>query len=200
MGVFYGAAAAEAQAMSGRHVYVVGGANSAGQAAVHLSRYADQVTLVVRRATLSETMSAYLVREIEASATIQVLYGTEVVDGEGEDRLTGLTLRDRASGAATTVPAEALFVLIGAAPRTSWLPASVVRDVDGFVLTGTDLMGSGGPPTGWPLERRPLMFETSLPGVFAIGDVRHGSVKRVASAVGAGSVAVRLLHDYLDTV
>jgi thioredoxin reductase (NADPH) len=166
---------------------------------VHLSRYADKVTLVVRRSTLGETMSAYLVREIEASPTIQVLCGTEVVDGEGEDRLTGLTLRDRDSGAASTVPAEALFVLIGAEPHTSWLPDSVLRDAEGFVLTGADLMVHGSPPSGWPLERQPLMFETSVPGVFAIGDVRHGSVKRMASAVGEGSVAVRLLHDYLET-
>jgi thioredoxin reductase (NADPH) len=105
-----------------------------------------------------------------------------------------------ASGAATTVPAEALFVLIGAEPHAAWLPDSVVRDVEGFVLTGADLLAPGGPPPGWPLERRPLMFETSVPGVFAIGDVRHGSVKRVASAVGEGSVAIRLLHAYLDTV
>ena len=200
MGVFYGAAAAEAQAMSGRHVHVVGGANSAGQAAVHLSRYADKVSLVVRRSTLGETMSAYLVRQIEASPTIQVLYGTEVVDGHGDGRLTGLTLRDRSSGAATTVPGEALFVLIGAEPHTAWLPDSIVRDIEGFVLTGSDLLVPGDSPSGWPLERRPLMFETSMPGVFAIGDVRHGSVKRVASAVGEGSGAVRLLHDYLDTV
>ena len=200
MGVFYGAAAAEAQAMSGQHVYVVGGANSAGQAAVHLSRYADKVTLVVRRSTLHETMSAYLVREIEASPTIQVRYGSEVVDGRGEDRLTGLTLRDRTTGAATTVPAGALFVLIGAEPHTAWLPDSVLRDTEGFLLTGADLLVAGGPPPGWPLERPPMMFETSVPGVFAVGDVRHGSIKRVASAVGDGSVAVRLLHDYLDTV
>lgn len=199
-GVFYGAAAAEAQAMSGRHVYVVGGANSAGQAAVHLSRYADEVTLVVRRSTLTETMSAYLVREIEASPRIQVRYGCEVVDGQGEDRLTGLTLWDRTSGAAATVSAEALFVLIGAEPHTSWLPDSVLRDTDGFVMTGADLLVHAGRPPSWPLERSPMMFETSVPGVFAIGDVRHGSVKRVASAVGEGSVAVRLLHDYLDTV
>jgi thioredoxin reductase (NADPH) len=123
-----------------------------------------------------------------------------VADGQGEDRLTGLTLRDRTSGAATAVSAEALFVLIGAEPHTAWLPDSVLRDAEGFLLTGADLPVAGGPPSGWPLERPPMMFETSVPGVFAVGDVRHGSVKRVASAVGEGSVAVRLLHDYLDTV
>jgi thioredoxin reductase (NADPH) len=149
-GVFYGAAAAEAQAMSGRHVYVVGGANSAGQAAVHLSRYADEVTLVVRRPRLTETMSAYLVREIEALPRIRVRYGCEVVDGRGEDRLTGLTLRDRTSGAAVAVPAGALFVLIGAEPHTGWLPDSVRRDTDGFVLTGVDLLMRGGSAVGLP--------------------------------------------------
>jgi thioredoxin reductase (NADPH) len=197
-GVFYGAAASEAQAMRGEQVFVVGGGNAAGQAAVHLARYADKVTLLVRRSTLAETMSDYLVQELQATPNIGVRYHTETVAGHGDGRLTGLTLRDRTSGATETVPATALFVLIGAEPHTDWLPEAIRRDRWGFVLTGTDLLQDGWPPVGWPLERPPMLFETSLPGVFAVGDVRHGSIKRVASAVGEGSVAVRLVHEYLS--
>jgi thioredoxin reductase (NADPH) len=197
-GVFYGAAASEAQAMQGEQVYVVGGGNSAGQAAVHLARYAAQVILLVRRSTLAETMSDYLVQELQATPNIAVRYRTETVAGHGDGRLTGLTLKDRTSGATETVPATALFVLIGAEPHTDWLPEAIRRDRWGFVLTGTDLLQDGRPPVGWPLDRPPMLFETSLPGVFAVGDVRHGSIKRVASAVGEGSVAVRLVHEYLS--
>ncbi len=193
-GVFYGAAASEARALAGERVYVVGGANSAGQAALHLARYAAAVTLVVRRATLTDTMSDYLVRQIATTANLTVLHGVEVTGGEGEGRLTAVVLRDRGSGDTRTVPAAALFVLIGAEPRTSWLPAAVRRDERGFVLTGPDL---GAAPVGWSLPRAPMLFETSVPGVFAVGDVRHGSVKRVASSVGEGSVAIRMVHDHL---
>jgi thioredoxin reductase (NADPH) len=184
--------------MRGQEVYVVGGANSAGQAAVHLARYAARVTMLVRGASLAESMSDYLIREIQAAPNIDVRYHTEAVDGHGNGHLTALTLKDRTTGTTETVPASALFILIGAEPHTDWLPETIRRDQWGFVLTGTDLLGDGRPPAGWPLERPPMLFETSLPGVFAVGDVRHGSVKRVASAVGEGSVAIRLVHEYLS--
>ena len=197
VGVFYGASS-EAQAMKGQRVYVVGGDNSAGQAAVHLAKYAAQVTMLVRGSTLAASMSHYLIREIEATPNIVVRYRTEAVDGRGDGRLTALTLKDRTSEITEAVPATALFVLIGAEPHTDWLPETIRRDRWGFVLTGTDLLEEGRLPAGWPLERPPMPFETSLPGVFAVGDVRLGSVKRVASAVGEGSVAIRLIHEYLS--
>jgi thioredoxin reductase (NADPH) len=196
MGVFYGAATAEAQAMADQDVYVVGGANSAGQAAVHLARYAARVTMVVRRPNLAETMSDYLVRQVQTTPNITVLPSTEVLDGHGDGHLTGLVLADRASGTSRTVPATALFVLIGAQPHTAWLPAAIQRDRNGFIRTCTDLV-AGGPADASPRRRPPLPFETSMPGVFAVGDVRAGSIKRVASSVGEGSVVIRLLHDYL---
>ncbi len=198
VGVFYGAAASEAPAMRGQEVYVVGGANSAGQAAVHLAKYAARVTMLVRADSLARAMSDYLIREIEGTPNIDVRCRTEVVDGQGDGRLTALTLTDRGSGLTETAPATALFILIGAEPHTDWLPDSIRRDRWGFVLTGADLLTDGRLPAGWPLERPPMPFETSLPGVFAVGDVRHGSIKRVASAVGEGSVAIRLIHDYLS--
>ena len=197
--VFYGAAATEAQAMRGEQVFVVGGGNSAGQAAVHLARYAAQVTVLVRGSTLAETMSDYLVRELEATPNIAVHYRTEAVAGHGEGSLTGLTVKDRSSAATETVPAAAVFVLIGAEPHTGWLPPAIRRDRWGFVVTGTDLLGGDGRPSAeWPLERPPMLLETSLPRVFAAGDVRHGSIKRVASAVGEGSAAIRAIHQYLS--
>jgi thioredoxin reductase (NADPH) len=197
-GVFYGAAASEAQAMEGEQVFVVGGGNSAGQAAVHLARYAVQVTLLVRGPTLAQTMSDYLVRELEATPNIAVRYRTEAVAGHGDGRLTGLILEDRATGMIETVPATALFVLIGAEPDTGWLPQAVGRDRWGFVVTGDDVLEGGRSLAGWPLDRPPMLLETGLPGVFAAGDVRHGSIKRVASAVGEGSTAVRLIHQHLS--
>jgi thioredoxin reductase (NADPH) len=197
-GVFYGAAASEAQAMESQQVYVVGGANSAGQAAVHLARYASHVTMLVRGSSLAATMSDYLVRELEGTPNVTVRLGVEVVGGRGDGWLTGLTLRDRRSGATETVPAAALFVLIGAQPHTGWLPQAVQRDRWGFVVTGNDLLRDGTPLPGWPLERPPMLFESSVPGVFAVGDVRQGSIKRVAAAVGEGSVAIQLVHQYLN--
>jgi thioredoxin reductase (NADPH) len=197
-GVFYGAAASEAPAMRGREVYVVGGANSAGQAAVYLARYAARVRMLVRGASLAEAMSDYLVREIEAAPNIVVRYQIEVVDGHGNGHLTALTLKDRTTGTTETVPATALFILIGAEPHTDWLPEPIRRDRWGFVLTGTDLLEDGRPPASWPLDRPPMPLETSLPGVLAVGDVRHGSIKRVASAVGEGAIAIRLIHEYLS--
>jgi thioredoxin reductase (NADPH) len=196
-GVFYGAAATEGRAVKDREVFVVGGANSAGQAAVHLARYAAQVTVLVRGQSLADTMSDYLIREIESAPNIAVRYKVAVTGGAGRSRLESLTLTDLQTGAAETVAAAALFVLIGAEPRTQWLPATVRRDQPGFVLTGNDLLENGRPQADWPLQRMPMFLESSLPGVFAVGDVRHGSVKRVASAVGEGSIAIRLVHDHL---
>ena len=197
VGVFYGAATSEAQAMKGREVFVVGGANSAGQAAVHLATYAAKVTMLVRGRSLAESMSEYLVKEIAGTPNITVRHNTVVTGGAGTGRLESLTFLDQMSGVTETVPAAAVFVLIGAEPRTQWLPDDIRRDRWGFVVTGTDLMAGGHPPDGWPLQRPPMLLESSLPGVFAVGDVRCGSVKRVASAVGEGSVAIRLIHDYL---
>ena len=196
-GVFYGAAGSEARAMRGEDVFVVGAGNSAGQAAIHLSAYAASVTIVTIDQRLGEFMSDYLVQKIEATPNITVVLDTEVVEGHGRQRLEGLTLRDRHAGATRTVPASAVFVLIGAEPRTDWLEGVVERDERGYVLTGRDLQGDGRVPGGWPLERPPLSLETSLPGVFAAGDVRYRSIKRVASAVGEGSIAVQLVHEYL---
>jgi thioredoxin reductase (NADPH) len=195
-GVFYGAAASEAQAMEGQEVYVVGGANSAGQAAIHLSKYASRVTVLVRGRSLTASMSEYLIQEIDAAQNIDVRYHTRVVDGGGEGRLEHLVLEDTSSGLTETVPAAALFVLIGAEPRTAWLPEEVQRDERGFVITDQDLMRDGHPPEEWSLGRPPLHLETSMPGLFAAGDVRHGSVKRVASAVGAGAIAIQSVHEH----
>jgi thioredoxin reductase (NADPH) len=192
-GVVYGAAAAEAPFVAGEHVFVVGGANSAGQAVLHLARYAGRVTLVVRAATLDAGMSHYLVREIEATRNVDVRTATEVVGGGGEGRLDHLVLRDRASGAEETVGASGLFLMIGARPHTEWLPPTVERDPSGFVLTGADLS----PDARAAFGRPPLTLETSMPGVLAVGDVRHGSVKRVASAVGEGSIAIQQVHRLL---
>jgi thioredoxin reductase (NADPH) len=197
IGVGYGAATSEAKAMKDREVFVVGGANSAGQAAVHLARYAARVTMLVRGQSLAESMSEYLIKEITGTANIAVRHNAVVTGGTGTRSLESLTIQDRVSGATETVPAAALFVLIGAEPRTQWLPDSIRRDRWGFVVTGTDLMAGGRLPENWPLQRPPMFLESSLPGVFAVGDVRSGSVKRVASAVGDGSVAIRLIHDYL---
>jgi thioredoxin reductase (NADPH) len=195
-GVFYGAAGAEALAMAGRDVFVVGAGNSAGQAAIHLAKYASSVTMVVRGPGLSPSMSEYLITEISNTSNIDVRPGTEVIDGAGRSTLETLTLRDKATGT-THVPAAALFLMIGAEPHTEWLESSVERDDRGFILTGRDLYRAGQSPTGWPLERPPLLLETSMPGVFAAGDVRHRSMKRVASAVGEGATAIQLVHGYL---
>jgi thioredoxin reductase (NADPH) len=190
-GVFYGAGTIEAHAVAGKPAFVVGGGNSAGQAALHLAKYAQQVTILVRSPSLAASMSHYLIRQIEAAPNVDVRYRCEVAGGGGSGHLEQLLLRDRDSGEAELVPAAGLFVLIGAQPLTGWLPEAIRRDRWGFVLTGAD--------TGehWPLQRAPFLLETTTPGVFAAGDVRHGSIKRVASAVGDGSIAIRLIHDYL---
>jgi thioredoxin reductase (NADPH) len=197
MGVFYGSSPSEAPRFTGGHVYVVGGGNSAGQAAVHLARYAARVTMLVRGHTLAASMSQYLQDEIDANDNIDVRTSTEVIDGAGETRLEQLTLR-LAEGT-ITVPADALFLLIGARPHTGWLPPEIARDEQGYVLTDTDLERGDG-PAQWGLERAPLVFETSVPGVFAVGDVRSRSVKRVASAVGEGSVVIQRVHEHLARV
>ena len=194
-GVFYGASVSEARALAGQDVFVVGGGNSAGQAAMHLSRYARTVTLLVRGSSLAESMSEYLRQEIEA-AGIRVWLQTEVVDGGGDGRLEWITLRDRRSGETRTEPAAALFVLIGAQPHTDWLPPEIERDQWGYVRTGRDV-AAGQVTSRWALPRPPLMHETCVPGIFAVGDVRRGSVKRVASAVGEGSVVIAEVHELL---
>jgi thioredoxin reductase (NADPH) len=194
-GVVYGAAVSEAPAMRGRHVFVVGGANSAGQAAAYLSRYADRVTVLVRRGTLTETMSDYLVKELEALPNVDVRYRVQVVDGRGTDFLESFTLRDLDTGAQEEQQGV-LFALIGSEPRTDWLEGTLARDSGGSLLTGAALTAEGVTPA-WPLDRPPALLETSTPGVFAAGDVRTGSVKRVASAVGEGALAVTLVHAHL---
>jgi thioredoxin reductase (NADPH) len=195
-GVFYGASVAEAQALAGESIFVVGGGNSAGQAAMHLSRHAGRVTLVVRGESLERTMSRYLIDEIAATACIDVSLATEVVGGGGAGRLEHLELADRRTGRSRSVPASALFVLVGAHPHTDWVPASMARDRWGFVLTGDDLSDGAAVPR-WPLARPPQALESSVPGVFAAGDVRSRSVKRVASAVGDGAVVIAQVHQHL---
>jgi len=197
-GVFYGAAASEASAMRGRDVFIVGGGNSAGQTALHMAKWAHRVTILVRGESLADSMSDYLIREIGATANVGVFHRVQVADGTGTGRLESLVLQDIASGVQWSVPADALFVLIGSEPRTQWLSESLARDESGFILTGPDLAGDKN--ARWPLDRPPLPLETSLPGVFAAGDVRQGSVKRVASAVGEGAVTIPQVHRYLETV
>jgi thioredoxin reductase (NADPH) len=189
-GVFYGAAGAEAPALAGEDVYVVGGANSAGQAALHLARYAARVTLLVGGDSPAADMSDYLITQLQATPNVEVRSRTRVVDGHGEARLEALTVEKVRAGQREQVTATAVFVMIGAEPRTDWLRDVLSLDDRGFILTGRDL-------PAWSLQRAPLPFETSLPGVFAAGDVRYGSVKRVAGAAGEGAVAVGSVHQYL---
>jgi thioredoxin reductase (NADPH) len=191
-GVFYGAAMSDARALAGTDVVVVGAGNSGGQAAVHLARYAAHVTIVARRSTLAATMSTYLVNEIENDGRIEVRTDTDLVDGGGDGRLEWLELADRVTGERPRVAAAGLFVFIGAETRTGWLPPAIQCDDHGFVLTGTDIDG-----TGWPLPRSPFALETSVPGVFAAGDVRANGVKRVAAAAGEGAMSVPMVHRYL---
>jgi thioredoxin reductase (NADPH) len=197
-GVFYGASLCEAPATRDRTVYIVGGGNSAGQAAVYLARYAENVSIVVRRGSLSATMSSYLIDQIGDLPNITVYPNTEVTRAGGSGRLEQLTLRNSATGRTEDVEASALFILVGAQPRTDWLPGTLARDDAGFLLTGPDLAPTGGLPDGWPLARPPLPMETSVPAVFAAGDVRHGSTKRVAAAVGEGASAVQSVHRHFQ--
>ncbi len=196
-GVYYGAASTEALSCRDEDVYIVGGANSAGQAAMFFSQYARRVIMLVRGPSLAATMSQYLIDQISQTPNIQVETDTQVSEVHGEDRLQAISLRCLRSNDVSRVDASALFIFIGAQPSTEWLDGIVHRDDKGFVLTGSDLMRDGKPPQGWPEDRDPYLLETSVPGVFAAGDVRSGSAKRVASGVGEGSVAVQFIHQYL---
>jgi thioredoxin reductase (NADPH) len=196
-GVFYGAAGSEARAMEGLHVCVVGAGNSAGQAALHLAKHAATVTVLARGESLTSSMSEYLITELGQTPNVKIRLEVEVLDGEGDGHLEALTVRDGSVGSKERISTSALFVLIGGEPHTEWLRGSVERDPKGYILTGHDLVRDGESPDGWPLKRSPFHLETNLPGVFAAGDVRHGSAKRVASAVGEGAMAVQLLHQYL---
>jgi thioredoxin reductase (NADPH) len=197
-GVYYGSALTEAAACTGQDVFIVGGANSAGQAAVYLSRGAKSVTLLVRGPSLQKSMSYYLIQQIAGIDSISVRACTEVIAAHGGDHLESLTLRDSSTGGTETVDAQVLFVFIGAAPLTGWLDGVVVRDARGFVVAGPDLSVEGQRPPGWELDRAPYHLETSVPGVFVAGDARAESAKRVASAVGEGAIAVMLVHRYLE--
>jgi thioredoxin reductase (NADPH) len=199
-GVFYGAAMTEAAAVRGQDVMIVGGANSAGQGAMFFSRYARKVTMVIRGASLATAMSRYLVDRIEATPNIEVLLNTRVTGVTGEARLASVILHDDVTGEQMDHPTCGLFIFIGTAPRTRIVAEMLQLDPQGFILTGPDLMGDGKRPKGWMLDRDPYLFETSVPGIFAAGDARAGSGKRVASAVGEGSATVRLVHSYLSTV
>ncbi len=197
-GVFYGAGVSEAPAMRGQKVFVIGGGISAGQAAMHLAKWAGQVTILVRSASLTDGMSDYLIREIDAAPNIDVRYGVQVADGTGTGHLESLVLEDTTTRMRQIVPADGLFVLVGSQPRTEWLGGSLARDRWGFILTGQDVLDN--PGARWHADRHPLPHETSLPGVFAAGDVRRGAVKRVASAVGEGAITIPLVHRYLEGI
>ena len=197
-GVYYGSALTEAESCRGHHVYIVGGANSAGQAAMYLARHAKSVTILVRGPSLTASMSYYLIQQIEHESNITVRTGTVVDAAHGSGHLEQLTLRDVASGQTELVEAQWMFVFIGAAPLTDWLDGTVMRDSHGFIKTGPDLTDDGRPPAGWGLDRPPYHLETNVPGVFVAGDARAESAKRVASAVGEGAMAVMLVHRYLE--
>jgi thioredoxin reductase (NADPH) len=196
-GVYYGAGVAEAQRMLDQDVYVIGGANSAGQAAVYFSRFARSVTLLVRADRLEKSMSSYLIEQIASIPNIQVRLRSEVVRAEGSTHLESLTIANRDTGHEEVVPANFLFVMIGANPHTEWIGDAIARDPHGFILSGADLLHAGDHSL-WTADREPYPLETSLPGVFVAGDARHSSMKRVASAVGEGAMAVHLVHQYLD--
>jgi thioredoxin reductase (NADPH) len=199
-GVYYGAGPAEAISCRDEEVYIVGGANSAGQAAMNFSRYAGRVVMLVRGPGLGASMSRYLIDEIDHTPKIEVQTGARIVEVHGEERLEAISIRCDATGSIDRVRASALFIFIGAEPSTEWLNGFVERDERGFLLTGQDLLKNGERPKGWQLDRDPSLLETSVPGVFAVGDVRHGSVKRVASGVGEGSIAIQFVHQYLAKV
>jgi thioredoxin reductase (NADPH) len=199
-GVYYGAGRTEAISCRDESVYIVGGANSAGQAAMFFSNYAQRVVMLVRGDSLAATMSQYLIDQIQKTENIHVQTRSRVVEVHGDDRLRSISIGCDISGSTDTVPATALFIFIGAEPRTGWLEGIVERDARGFILTGPDLLHDGKRPKGWSLDRDPALLETNVPGVFAVGDVRHGSVKRVASGVGEGSIAIQFVHQYLSKV
>ncbi|MGF1497034.1 MAG: FAD-dependent oxidoreductase [Elainellaceae cyanobacterium] len=204
-GVYYGAAQTEAIACSGEEVFVVGGANSAGQAAMYFSRFASRVVMLVRGESLTKSMSQYLIDQIEATENIEVWTHSSVTEAKGDSRLEALVVQNSQTGEMQPLPAKSLFIFIGAVPRTAWLDDLVERDEKGFILTGPDLPqpeanSRESRPKGWTLDRPPYLLETSVPGIFAVGDVRHGSVKRVASGVGEGSICVQFVHRYLSNL
>jgi thioredoxin reductase (NADPH) len=199
-GIYYGGGLTEAISCKGETVYVVGGANSAGQAAMHFSKYAEKVVMLIRRENLTSTMSQYLIDQVQKTPNIEVWPETEVVEVHGEQQLAEISVRCARTGTTERYPARSLFIYIGALPRTDWVGNSVKRDERGFILSGPDLIKDGKRPTEWTLDRDPGLLETSVPGIFVVGDVRHGSVKRVASGVGEGAVAVQFIHQYLAKV
>ena len=200
-GVYYGASMVEALSCKDEDVFMVGGANSAGQAAVHFSKYAKTVTLVVRGDSLSKSMSQYLIHQIHETNNIHVLLNSKVKEVRGENRLEFITIKNTQTGQLQTFPSHGLYIFIGAVPHTDVLVGLIERDANGFVLTGPDLIHDGREhPQGWTLKRQPYLLETNVPGIFAAGDVRHGSMKRVAASVGEGSIAVQLIHQYLKKV
>jgi thioredoxin reductase (NADPH) len=199
-GIYYGGGATEALSCQGEIVYVIGGANSAGQAAMNFAKYADRVVIVVRGQSLSSTMSQYLIDQIKERPNIQVWPNASVAEAHGATHLEEISFLCSDSNKIERVRATSMFIFIGASPRTDWLSGIVERDDHGFILTGPDLIRDGQHPKGWTLDRDPYLLETNLPGLFAVGDVRHGSVKRVASGVGEGSVAVQFIHQYLSKV
>jgi thioredoxin reductase (NADPH) len=199
-GVYYGSGPAEASSCRDQDVFVVGGANSAGQAAMNFARYARRVVMLVRGDSLAASMSKYLIDEIAATPQIEVKTGARIAEAHGEEHLESISIQCDRTGILEKVPAGLLFMFIGAEPRTAWLDSSIARDERGFVLTGRDLLRNGQRPKEWAPDREPGLLETSLPGVFAVGDVRHGSVKRVASGVGEGSIAIQFVHQYLAKV
>jgi len=199
-GVYYGGGATEALSCKGETIYVVGGANSAGQAAMNFARYADRVIILVRGDSLSSTMSQYLIDQVKETPNIQLWAHASLAEAHGETHLEEISVLCSDTNKVERVPASAMFIFIGALPRTDWLGTLVERDERGFLLTGPDLIRDGQRPKGWTLDRDPFLLETNVPGLFAVGDVRHGSVKRVASGVGEGSVAVQFIHQYLSKV
>ena len=199
-GVYYGAGSTEALSCRDDVVYIVGGANSAGQAAMNFSRFARRVVMLVRGESLASSMSKYLIDDIAAATNIEIQPHTEVVEVHGEEHLEAISILCTSTGTVERVDASTLFVFIGAEPRTDWLAGFIQRDSKGFIMTGGDLIHDGKPPKNWTVERDPGLLETSVPGVFAVGDVRHGSMKRVASSVGEGSIAIQLVHQFLAQV
>ena len=199
-GIYYGAAMTEAMSCRDEDVFIVGGANSAGQAAMYFAKYARRIVMLVRGDSLNKSMSQYLVDQIGATPNIEVWHHSTVVEVSGGDHLESIGVKNSETGEVTTHPARSLFIFIGAQPRTQWLEGVVERDDHGFILAGPDLMRDDKRPKGWPLDRDPFLLETSVPGIFVAGDVRHGSVKRVASGVGEGSIAISFIHQHLSRV
>ncbi|MGV0101699.1 Response regulator receiver modulated FAD-dependent pyridine nucleotide-disulfide oxidoreductase [Nostoc sp. DSM 114160] len=199
-GIYYGAAMTEAIACTNEEVYLVGGANSAGQAAMHFSKYASKVIMLVRGQSLASSMSQYLIDQIAATENIKVCTGCTVVEVKGEEHLEAIAIAHANTGQIETVSVRSLFIFIGASPKTDWLDGVIQRDAQGFIITGPDLAHNGKSPRGWSLERSPFLLETNIPGIFAAGDVRYGSIKRVASGVGEGSIAIQFVHRYLSNV